>query len=132
MVEPLIIERLRIADLTAAHWTAWQAMHIANPALYSPYFHPDYSRLIGRLQDDAYAALIKRGDSVIGFLPFQQRRRGGAARPIGAPMTDYHGIRYSTRRRYWGHDNAPSNEPIPNRAKYSPNLGLRRYEPYGF
>jgi len=67
-------------------------MRAANPALYSPYFHPDYMRAIGALSKDAFIAVIEQSGETIGFLPFQQRRIGGAARPIGAPMTDYHGL----------------------------------------
>ncbi len=86
------INCLKAADLTKAHCAAWEAMRRDNPALYSPYFHPHYTQRLGKLQDDAYVAIIQKNEDIIGFLPFQQRRRGGSARPIGAPMTDYHGI----------------------------------------
>ena len=67
-------------------------MRSGNPALYSPYFHPDYTQLISQLQNDVYVAIINKDGNPVGFLPFQQRRKNASARPVGAPMTDYHGI----------------------------------------
>lgn len=92
MTSHININRLKPSELNAAHWAAWSDMRAANSALYSPYFHPDYTRQISALQEDAYIAVIKQGEDILGFLPFQQRRRGGGARPLGAPMTDYHGL----------------------------------------
>lgn len=83
---------VKTEDLSPQDWAAWAEMRAANPALYSPYFHPAYSQMIGALHDDAYIAVITENDEITGFLPFQQRRPRGTARPIGAPMTDYHGI----------------------------------------
>lgn len=73
---------------------AWTDMRAANPALYSPYFHPDYTALIGALRDDAFVAIAMNGDKYAGFFPYQGPKPGGNgfARPIGAPMTDYHGF----------------------------------------
>lgn len=81
-------------DLTAPELSAWAQMRAQNPALYSPYFHSDYAQLIGSLRDDARVAILRDGGHPIAFLPFQGpiKGQGGFARPIGAPMTDYHGI----------------------------------------
>lgn len=92
MMQSFHIKRLKASELDPRHWDEWTAMRAANAALYSPYFHPDYTRAVSRLSGDAYIAIIKQGGEAIGFLPFQQRQRSGQARPIGAPMTDYHGI----------------------------------------
>jgi len=92
MTPDLHIERIKAVELTETQRELWLHMRSLNPALYSPYFHPDYTQLIGELQNDAYIALISQGGETVGFLPFQQRRINGSARPVGAPMTDYHGI----------------------------------------
>ncbi len=92
MTTEIMIDRLKAAELTPQDWAAWAALRAENPSLYSPYFHPDYTRIVSALHNDAYVAVIKQGDNILGFLPFQQRRRSGPARPIGAPLTDYHGI----------------------------------------
>ena len=92
MTTDLHIERIKAEKLTEPQRELWSEMHRHNPALYSPYFHPDYTQLISQLQNDVYIALISQADKLVGFLPFQQRRKNASARPVGAPMTDYHGI----------------------------------------
>lgn len=81
-------------ELGASDIDAWSDMRVANPALYSPYFHPDYTALIGSLRDDAFVAIAMNDDKYVGFFPYQGPKPGGSgfARPIGAPMTDYHGF----------------------------------------
>lgn len=80
-------------DLSAGERSAWVNLRTQNPALYSPYFHPDYTLLISELRDDAYVAIVREQDDYVAFFPFQgPRGQGGFARPIGAPMTDYHGF----------------------------------------
>ncbi len=81
--------------LSATEILAWQQMRQANPALYSPYFHPHYTQAIGQLCDDAHVIIAYDAPKIpIGFLPYQGagRDKGGFARPIGAPLTDYHGV----------------------------------------
>lgn len=92
MFEKFSIERLNMAALTPDQYQLWADMRAQNPSLYSPYFHPEYSQLVATLQDDAYIAIIRKSGDIVGFLPFQQRKKKSSARPIGAPMTDYHGI----------------------------------------
>lgn len=91
---PTDIEIISPKDLSPADEAAWAEMRAANPALYSPYFHPEYTRLIGRLRPDAYIAIAREDGKPAAFFPYQGPRPGksGFARPIGAPMTDYHGI----------------------------------------
>ncbi|HHL42683.1 MAG TPA: GNAT family N-acetyltransferase [Hellea balneolensis] len=73
-----------------AHWT------FTNPQLYSPYFNLGYTELLARLCPDVYVLCIFENGECIGFLPFQARPKSagriGFARPVGAPMTDYHGL----------------------------------------
>lgn len=84
----------RPADLTDQDCQAWESLRAENPALYSPYFHVDYTRLIGELRNDAYVAIASDSAGPIAFFPYQgpQPGKSGFARPIGAPMTDYHGF----------------------------------------
>ncbi len=91
---PHTIEVITPGELSAADKAAWTRLRASNPALYSPYFHPDYTALIGRLRDDAHIAIVYEGETPIAFFPYQGPRPGksGFARPIGAPMTDYHGV----------------------------------------
>jgi CelD/BcsL family acetyltransferase involved in cellulose biosynthesis len=74
-----------------AHWIRLQA---SNPALYSPYFHVEYTEMVGQLRSDVQILRVSQNDQVIAFLPFQGPKPGkaGFARPVGAPMTDYQGF----------------------------------------
>lgn len=84
----------RPADLTDQERGAWESLRSENAALYSPYFHVDYTRFVGALRNDAYVAIAKDHAGPIAFFPYQgpQPGKSGFARPIGAPMTDYHGF----------------------------------------
>ena len=50
--------------------------------------------LVGQLRTDAYVAIAEQYGEPAAFFPFQGPKSGrsGFARPIGAPMTDYHGV----------------------------------------
>jgi len=54
-------------DMSEADWAIWAEIRANTPALRSPYFHPDYTRLLADLRPDV-------------------------PRPVGAPMSDYHAI----------------------------------------
>ncbi|PHR61541.1 MAG: hypothetical protein COA43_02070 [Robiginitomaculum sp.] len=75
---------------------AWAEFRTQNPVLYSPYFHFDYTRILSELCDDVFVLCITKNNMPLAFLPFQAKRNAkgkiGHARPIGAPMTDYHGF----------------------------------------
>lgn len=85
---PTIIVK-RAHELTETDRTAWEALRASNKATYSPYFHLDYTLLISDLRDDVFIACVYENELPIGFLPYQGQR---FARPVGAPMTDYHGF----------------------------------------
>lgn len=79
----------RAHELSETDRTAWAALRASNVATYSPYFHLDYTLLLSELRDDVFIACVYENDLPIAFLPYQGQR---FARPVGAPMTDYHGF----------------------------------------
>ena len=83
-------------ELSGAQISAWAEFRAANSALYSPYFHMGYTQLLGELRGDVHVLCVSQKDKLIAFLPFQAKISSGSkigfARPIGAPMTDYHGF----------------------------------------
>ena len=79
----------RAHELSETDRTAWAALRKSNGATYSPYFHLDYTLLLSELRDDVFIACVYEKDLPIAFLPYQGPR---FARPVGAPMTDYHGF----------------------------------------
>lgn len=91
---PINVKIIRPAALSAADKAVWVRLRANNPALYSPYFHPDYTVRVGALRDDAFIAIAYNNGVPVAFFPYQgpQPGKSGFARPIGAPMTDYHGM----------------------------------------
>ena len=69
---------------------AWKAFVAASPRLHSPYFDLRYTLAATEVAPGAGVAVIHRAGRVVGFLPFQ--RRGPLVQPLGAPLTDYHGV----------------------------------------
>lgn len=77
-------------EMSETDWAAWTKMREANTDLRSPYFHPDYVRLLAELRPDVRVVSQYEADGTpVAFLPIQGKR---FARPVGAPMSDYHGI----------------------------------------
>ena len=89
MTDNLSVELIPHADLSEDMRAAWTAMRASNPALYSPYFSLAYTDHIAALRDDVRIIIISHLGSPAGFLALQG---GKFAQPVGAPMTDYHGL----------------------------------------
>ncbi len=100
------VKVIRPEELSAAHTAAWEKLRAKNPALYSPYFHPDYTKLVGTLRDDAYVAIVTQNRKPVAFFPYQGPKPGksGFATPIGSPMTDYHGFISDPKSSFDPHD----------------------------
>lgn len=77
-------------QLTETDWAAWVQMRASNPDICSPYFHPDYTRLLAKLRPDVrIVCQYDASGEPTAFLPIQGQR---FTRPVGAPMSDYHAI----------------------------------------
>ena len=76
--------------MSESDWAAWANLRLQNSELRSPYFHPDYTRLLAELRPDVRVVCQYESDGTpAAFLPIQG---GRFARPVGAPMSDYHAI----------------------------------------
>jgi CelD/BcsL family acetyltransferase involved in cellulose biosynthesis len=87
----LDVETLHPRDLSADELRTWRDMAAAEPAFSSPLLGPDFARAVGAVRDDTRVAVIRRAGETLGFLP-HHRRPGHLARPIGSPLSDYHGL----------------------------------------
>ena len=85
----LTVNVKRAQELSETDRMAWAALRVSNPQTYSPYFHLDYTKLLSELREDVFIACVYESGLPIAFLPYQGER---FARPVGAPMTDYHGF----------------------------------------
>lgn len=80
----------RMGELTLPERRAWEQLRAKNSRLYSPYFSIAYSDHVAALRSDSYVVMATRDGEPAAFLPYQSA--GTFAAPIGAPMTDYHGV----------------------------------------
>lgn len=83
------VDAVQHSALDQASRALWTQLREGNPALYSPYFSISYADHIAALRDDVRTLIISQFGQTIAFLPVQG---GTFAQPVGAPMTDYHGI----------------------------------------
>jgi CelD/BcsL family acetyltransferase involved in cellulose biosynthesis len=88
--ERIAVETIKVSDLGMSERVLWREFRRAKPLLASPYFDLRYMEVAAQFAPGAAVAVIRRGDEIVGFLPFQ--RRGGAVQPLAAPMSDYHGL----------------------------------------
>jgi len=79
------------SDLSADEIAVWEALVAAEPAFGNPLLGPDFARAVGVVREDARVTVYRDGERVVGFLP-HHRRPGGMARPLGAPLSDYHAL----------------------------------------
>ena len=87
----LDVETLHPQELASADLQLWRDMAAAEPAFTNPLMGPDFALAVGRVRDDTRVAVIRRRGETLGFLP-HHRRPGATARPIGSPLSDYHGL----------------------------------------
>lgn len=84
----------RLGELTLPERRRWSELRSQNPLLYSPYFDIAYCDHVSAIREDSYVVIASRDDKPVAFLPYQSV--GKFAAPLGAPMTDYHGVIKST------------------------------------
>lgn len=89
MGETADIEIIRPDALRPDDRAAWDALRAGEPGLDHPYLDPRYA-LAAAGVPGAALAVFRRGGAAVGFFPFQ--RRGRLIQPLGAPLTDYHGV----------------------------------------
>jgi CelD/BcsL family acetyltransferase involved in cellulose biosynthesis len=75
------------SDLVAA----WIRLQSANPDLASPYFHPEFTRIVATARNDVEVAVLESEGSIVALLPFQ-REQETRGRPVGGIISDYHGL----------------------------------------
>lgn len=82
---------VKATGLSATETALWRDIQERNPALGSPYFCPQFTQAVARVRDDTYVAILEEEGRTSGFFPFQLRAKR-VGKPIGWPLSDYHGI----------------------------------------
>jgi len=83
------VEILHPSELEARDIVSWRHMIAAQPAFASPLMGPEFAQAVGAVRPDARVAIWRREGRPVGFLA-HHLRPSGLARPIGAPLSDYH------------------------------------------
>ncbi|MDR7229321.1 CelD/BcsL family acetyltransferase involved in cellulose biosynthesis [Caulobacter sp. BE264] len=84
------VEIVDAARLGPAERAAWRDLRATDPVLASPYFDFRFIEIAAQIAPGAKLAVVRQGDAVQGFLPFQQR--GALLQPLAAPLSDFHGL----------------------------------------
>jgi CelD/BcsL family acetyltransferase involved in cellulose biosynthesis len=70
---------------------AWRRIIDENRGLSSPYFRPQFTQAVAKVRDDVRVLVVENRGSIVALFPFQ-RGRFGRGRPVGGPLSDYHGL----------------------------------------
>jgi len=85
------VEILHPTALEAGDIVSWRHMIAAQPAFASPLMGPEFAQAVGAVRPDARVAIWRRDGRAVGFLA-HHLWPSGLARPIGAPLSDYHAL----------------------------------------
>jgi CelD/BcsL family acetyltransferase involved in cellulose biosynthesis len=86
----VMIDVLAGAELSAQHARRWSDLQLADPDLASPFFRPEFAAAVADARRDVFVAVVEEAGTPVGFFPFQ-RGPWGAGKPLGGPLSDYHG-----------------------------------------
>lgn len=81
---------LSAAEVGADELERWSRLQLDQPALASPFFHPEFTRAVASVRDDVRVAILALDGDAVGYFPFE-RGPGGIGRPVGGLLSDYHG-----------------------------------------
>lgn len=79
------------SELNSQHLSIWRTIQSRNQMLASPYFSPEFTQIMGRVRKDVRIAIIENYGKPVGFFPYQ-RAFLGCGKPVGGPLSDYHGV----------------------------------------
>lgn len=85
------IEVISATELDAGLEAAWRGLQAADHDLRSPFFSPEFCRIVAGVRDDVRVAVISDDAGLAGFFPVHLQRFGRLA-PLAGEISDYHGI----------------------------------------
>lgn len=85
------IRLCRADQLPDAEWAAWSRIQHDRPDLDSPFFSPEFTRLVSDVRDDVEVAVITNDTLPVAFFPFQRGPRG-AAQAVCGRLSEFHGL----------------------------------------
>lgn len=90
----MTIDVIRPRDLSPAEVERWRELQRAHRTRPNPFLSPEYSMAVGEVRQDAFVAVVRDGQKIAGFFPFERHARG-IGKPIGAGLSDLQGMVYA-------------------------------------
>ena len=87
----LSAETFHPSELSETDISTWRRLCASRPEFANPLMGPDFALAVGEVRPDARVTVWRWPGRTAGFLAYH-RRPGSYARPIGAPLSDYHGL----------------------------------------
>ena len=84
------MELIRPSDLDATATARWTELIEQEPRLSSPFYHPEFFRIVDGLRDGVRIAVIQENSEIIGFFPFQSGK-DRIGYPVGGWLNDFQG-----------------------------------------
>jgi CelD/BcsL family acetyltransferase involved in cellulose biosynthesis len=85
------ISVVRPSELGPDEVAAWHSMQRETRYLANPFLCPEFAIAVDKFRPDARVAVLLDGPTIVGFFPFE-RRRFSIGVPIGAGLSDCHGL----------------------------------------
>lgn len=82
---------IKPVDLDSYLVDVWYKILADNQIYQSPYFCPEFTQLVSSVRDDVKIVVIERSGCPVGFFPYQ-RSFLGVGKPVGGPLSDFHGV----------------------------------------
>ncbi|MAM63141.1 GNAT family N-acetyltransferase [Maritimibacter sp. UBA3975] len=70
---------------------AWRGFQASDPDLRSPFFTPEFCRIVGAVRADTRVAVLHEGGDIACIFAYQHQRFGRLA-PLAGQISDYHGF----------------------------------------
>ncbi|MDB4777937.1 GNAT family N-acetyltransferase [bacterium] len=86
----LSVERVAFSELPDAVLEVWSRW-AKQPAFYSPYFHPAFTKCAAQVRDDVRVMLGYVQEKLVAIFPYQRCGRN-LIEPVGGAINDYHAV----------------------------------------
>src|SRR5262245_15556881 len=88
LMKTTLIPGQELSDDLVRTWTGLQQ---TNADLASPYFRPEFTKVIAAARHDVEVAILEIEGKIVAFFPFQ-REQESIGRAVGGIISDYHGL----------------------------------------
>ena len=73
-------------------YQAWASVVVKNPEFASPFFHPEFTRLVSSVVEGAFVSIFDCEGEAVGFFPFQRGRSTRLGYPLGMGLAGHQGV----------------------------------------